>query len=102
MCTGTFDGKWGTRWFVFDAKAFGTPDAESLQTLEGWGGKIQYAGKPGHVVMKIGTRFELWDMRKVKRVKLLADNEHLGHFFVQGRDLIVWSAWDVFVLENVL
>lgn len=101
-CTGTFDGKWGTRWFVFDAKAFRTPQAESLQVFEGWGGKIQYAGKPGHVVMKIGTRFELWDMRKARRLKLLADNEHLGHFFVQGRDLILWSAWDVFVLENVL
>jgi hypothetical protein len=101
-CSGTFDGKRGARWFVFDAVAFKTPAPESLRVLEDWGGSMAYAGRPGHVVLKAGTRFELWDLRKPARVKVLADNEHLGHFFVQGRDLIVWSAWDVFVLENVL
>ncbi len=102
VCVGQFAGVWGTRWFVFDATAFRTPGPEDLRTLEGWGGKIRYAGRPGMFVLRKYPRFELWDMRKPARVKGLADSPHLGRFSVQGRDLLVWSARDVFVLENVL
>jgi hypothetical protein len=101
-CTGVFKGAWGHRWFVFDSGSFQTPGPEALQSLDGWGGKMAYAGKPGHVVLRAGARVELWDLRKSKRVSILADSEHVAHFFVQGRDVILWSAWDVFVLEDVL
>ncbi len=95
-------GSRGMRWFVFDAKAFRTPGPEDLRVFEGWWGQIQYAGKPGLFVRKTGARIELWDMRKPVRVKVLADSPELGHFFVQGRDLLIWNSRDVFVLENVL
>jgi hypothetical protein len=96
----------GSRWFAFDAMAFRTPD--TLQTLDGWHTSMwewstaQYAGTPGHFVFKVGPRIELWDMRTPRRVKVLGDSVHLGSFFVQGRDVLIWSAWDVFVLENIL
>lgn len=41
-------------------------------------------------------------MRKPACLKVLGDSPHLNHFYVQGRDLLIWSAWDVFVLENAL
>ncbi len=49
-----------------------------------------------------GTRIELWDMRKPICLKVLADSVHLCGFFVQQRDLLVWTAWDVFILENAI
>ncbi len=106
-CWGTFADGAGMRWFAFDAAAFSTPGPDELQTLEGWhssswDGGVQYAGKPGFFVLKVGPRIELWDMRRPRCVRVLGDSVHLGSFFVQGRDVLIWSAWDVFVLENAL
>jgi len=107
-CWGEFADGAGSRWFVFDTAAFRTPEPNALQTLEEWETSMwewqtaQYAGAPGHFVFKIGSRIELWDMREPRRIKVLGDSIHLGNFFVQGRDVLMWSAWDVFVLDNVL
>jgi hypothetical protein len=105
-CWGEYPNGAGCRWFVFDTEAFRTPDA--LQMLDGWHtstwewSTAQYAGTPGHFVFKVGPRIELWDMREPRRVNVLADSIHLGNFFIQERDVLLWSAWDVFVLENAL
>ena len=105
-CWGAFAGGAGSRWFVFNAAMFRTPDI--LHPLDGWHtstwdwSTAQYAGTPGHFVFKVGPRIELWDMREPRCVKVLADSIHLGSFFVQGKHVLLWSAWDVFVLENIL
>lgn len=91
-----------SRWFAFDAAAFRTPGDGDLQPMEGWHGSAQYAGKTGLFVLKVGPRIELWDMRRPRCLRVLADSEHIGEFFVQGRDVLMWTAWDVFVLENAL
>jgi hypothetical protein len=41
-------------------------------------------------------------MRKFRRVKVLGDTIEICGFFVQEQDVLIWTAWDVFVLENVL
>ena len=89
-------------WFVLDGGALRTPAKDEIHTLEGWGGRILYAGRPGRFVLQRGARIELWDMNRVKCLKLLADSLHICHFAVQGRDLLLWTAWDVFVMERVL
>ena len=101
-CHGGFADGSGERWFEFDAKAFRTPEPTALLVLADWTGEIQYAGSPGRFVLKAGPRIELWDLRLPRRIKVLGDSLHLGSFSVQGRDVIIWSAWDIFVLENVL
>ncbi len=90
------------RWFILEGKAPRPPLREDLQEVLEWNGQIQFAGRPGRFVLRIGDRIELWNMRKPARLRVLADSPHLGNFFVQGKDLLCWSAWDVFVLENVL
>lgn len=105
-CWGAFPDGAGSRWFTFDAAAFRTPDA--LHSLAGWHtdmwewSTIQYAGSPGHFVVKTGPLIALWDMRVPRQVKVLGNSVHLGNFYVQGRDVLLWSAWDVFVLEDAL
>ncbi len=106
-CWGNFDNKDGERWFIFDAKSFKTSQVHELRAWAGcpigiWAHQVQYAGKPGLFVIKKSPRIELWDMRKQIRLKTFGNSEHLCHFFVQGRDLLMWTAWDVFVLENAL
>lgn len=101
-CSGSFADGAGPRWFAFDAKVFATPVPAALRTLDQWHGSIHYANRPGLFVLRVGARIELWDMRKPRCLKVLGDSLHLGSFFVQGRDVLIWSAWDVFVLENVL
>lgn len=102
VCRGAFENGRGARWFVCEPAAWATPEPAALRELSGWGGTIQYAGRAGLFVLRMGDRIELWDMRKPARLKVLGDSPHLCHFFVQGRDLLVWSAWDVFVLEDAL
>ncbi|MCE9592348.1 MAG: hypothetical protein K8S99_17725 [Planctomycetes bacterium] len=34
--------------------------------------------------------------------KVLGDSIEICNYFVQGRDVLMWSAWDVFVLENAI
>jgi hypothetical protein len=107
-CWGQFPDGSGARWFEFDAATFHTPKSDALRKLEGWGtstwdwSTIQYAGKPGYFVCRVGPRVELWDMRKFRRVKVLGDTIEICGFFVQEQDVLIWTAWDVFVLENVL
>lgn len=106
-CSGAFADGRGLRWFAFDAARFRTPTPADLRQFEGlhddWLGKgIQYAGRPGLFVLKVGPRIELWDMRAPRRLRILGDSPHLCAFFVQSPDVLVWTAWDVFVLEGVL
>lgn len=107
-CWGEFPDGTGSRWFEFDATTFRQPDARALQKLEGWTtstwewSTIQYAGKPGYFVCKVGPRVELWDMRQPRRIKVLGDTREICGFFVQPPDVLIWTAWDVFVLENVV
>lgn len=91
-----------TGWFVLDGAKLATPARDAIHTIEGWNGRIEYANRPGRFVLQVGPRIELWDLNRVQRIKVLGNSEHLCHFFVQGHDLLVWSAWDVFVLEDVL
>ena len=106
-CWGRFADGAGSRWFVFDARSFASPAPADLRALPEWhtslwDARVQYAGTLGLFVVKAGPRLELWDFRGPRRLRLLADSPHLGRFFVQGRDVLAWSAWDVFVLERVL
>lgn len=79
----------------------GTSGCRGETNLWEWS-TVQYAGKPGHFLLKLGPRLELWDLRQPRRRTVLGDALHLSNFFVQGRDVLIWSAWDIFVLENVL
>jgi streptogramin lyase len=106
-CWGRFGDQTGARWFVFDSESFRAPESGELQTFSGcqtmaWHNRIRYAGTPGHFVVKADSRIELWDMRRMRRLKVFADSMHVCDFFIQGRDLLIWTAWDVFVLERAL
>jgi len=102
VCWGTPGDSGAIRWFLFEGAKAEMPRPDALRSIPEWTGEIQYAGRPGRFVIRCGSRIELWTMRKPARIRLLADSPHLVRFFVQGTDLLCWSAWDVFVLEGVL
>ncbi len=63
---------------------------------------IKYTGKPGYYVWKVANRFELWDMNRMERVMVLAQQEgvHLCH--VQNESVYLVTQKEILILEDCL
>jgi len=95
------------KWWVLERKQF-TQVAErgNIFPAEFKGGLV-YAGCPGRFIRNIEDRLELWDISRMKRLKVLFQPFDPARvdgyaYIVQGQSLVILRSQEMILLENCL
>lgn len=96
-------GKAHGGWFVLDTKDWRMPAMETFrQEPPAW--TITYAGKPGRFLVKRNGSLELWDLRTVRRLRVLRRplEKNASGLIVNGNSVAFHTGRHVVVLKDCL
>ncbi len=99
---GAFAGGEGMKTFEFSADDFQAPPFSAWQAVPSERKALLPAGRPGWFVIQNDDRVELWDWRKHRRVKLLAQDKLIRRIFVQEDSIYLVHQKEILVLEDCL
>lgn len=96
-----------TRWLVLERKAFESVSGRGDVFPAECTGELRYAGSPGRFLRQIEDRLELWDLRRLKRLKILFQPFDPARvdgyaYVVLGRSLAILRSRELILLENCL
>lgn len=92
----------GVLWFVLDADDFVVPGPGSMKHLPGRCTHIQPAGRNGWFVLRIGQRFELWDMNRERSLRKLDAGRNVLRAIVSDGSLYLVQTAAIRILDNFL
>jgi len=92
------------RWFATSVKHLNVPDFSAMKSFPEHMEDLLWAGKPGLFVLRVETRYELWDMRQEKILRTLFDrrDEAVYGWHVQDDTLYLITPREIIVLEDCL
>jgi len=93
----------GRRLFTLVLADFTVPPRETMQSPPKGCGAIAPTDRAGRFVLHVGRRLELWDMRRMKLLRVLFDKFYNTRgYHVQGDSVYVMKPKEVIVLEGIL
>ena len=89
-------------WWALDGDTLVAPTMADMQPLPAGAAPAGVLAEPGHVLLRFGTRLEIWRYPDAVRVTTLIDEPDLCRISLQAPDIHVIRPWDIWILENAL